>query len=114
MVIIGGPKTSSKIREILAAAGEQQGGDVVTCESALREQGIDEAAIAKKLKDLLSAKTPRWNPGKHAFEVFDDHDTQLAAAKEIVKILGGGRPEDGEGEIQYINIPDKLPRTDRE
>lgn len=67
----------------------------VTCEAALREAGVNEALIAKKLKDLLEAKHPRWNPKKKAFDMFDDYDTQLAAAREAVKIFGA-YPSPGE------------------
>ena len=55
----------------------------------MREQGIDEARIAKKVKAQLQAKLQRWNPEKNSWEEFDDYGTQLAALKEIAKICGG-------------------------
>jgi hypothetical protein len=85
---------NGKVRENSKAVGREQGKgeDVakhVTCESVLREAGISEALIAKKLKEQLEAKQPRWNPEKKAFELFPDHDAQRAALREAIKILGG-------------------------
>jgi hypothetical protein len=60
----------------------------ITFESALREEGINEVFVVKKLKDLLRAQGQRWNPKKGCWEKFDDYGTQLAALKEIAKILG--------------------------
>ncbi len=60
-----------------------------TCESALRKAGISEALIAKKLREQLEAKQPRWNPKKKAFELFADNDARLAALREAIKIFGG-------------------------
>lgn len=58
------------------------------CESALREQGIDEDFLAKKLKNQLEAKNRRWNSEKKSWEEFDDCGSQLAALREICKIFG--------------------------
>lgn len=60
----------------------------ITYESALREVGIDEAFVARKLMDLVQAQGRRWNPKKGSWEKFEDHGTQLAALREIAKILG--------------------------
>src|SRR3979409_814616 len=60
----------------------------ITNESALREAGIDEVFIARKLKDLAQAQGRRWNPKKGSWEKFEDYGTQLAALREIAKILG--------------------------
>jgi hypothetical protein len=60
----------------------------ITYESALREEGIDEAFVARKLKDLLRAKGQRWDPKKGSWEKFEDYGTQLAALREIAKISG--------------------------
>ena len=60
----------------------------ITYESALREVGIDEVFVARKLKDLAQAQEWRWNPKKGSWEKFEDYGTQLAALREIAKILG--------------------------
>ena len=60
----------------------------ITYESALREEGIDEVFVARKLKDLSRAQGRRWNPKKGSWEKFEDYGTQLAALREIAKILG--------------------------
>jgi hypothetical protein len=60
----------------------------ITYESALRAEGIDEVFVAKKLKELLRAQGRRWNPKKGSWEKFEDYVTQLAALREIAKILG--------------------------
>ena len=62
--------------------------DEVTYLSALRAAGMDEVSFAKKLMELTQAQKPRWNPKKGSWEKFDDYDTQLAAMREIAKILG--------------------------
>jgi hypothetical protein len=54
----------------------------------LREEGVDEAFVARKLKDLLRAQGRRWNPKKRTWEKFKDYDAQLAALREIAKISG--------------------------
>jgi hypothetical protein len=59
----------------------------VTCESALRETGVDEMFFARKLKDLLGAQTQRWNPTKGSWQKFEDYGIQLAALREIAKIF---------------------------
>src|SRR5437870_8969715 len=60
----------------------------ITYESALRHAGIDEVFVAKKLKDLAQAQGRQWNPKKGSWEKFEDYGTQLAALREIAKILG--------------------------
>lgn len=60
----------------------------ITYESALRDVGIDAAFVARKLKDLVQAQGRQWNPKRGSWEKFDDHGTQLAALREIGKILG--------------------------
>lgn len=70
----------------------------VICATALRHVGVDEAFIAKKLKELLEAKQPRWNPKKKELELVRDNDARLAAIKEVVKIFGS-YPSDEEGPV---------------
>ena len=60
----------------------------ITYESALREAGIDEVFVARKLMDLVQAQRRRWNPKKGSWEKFEDYGTQLAAIREIAKIFG--------------------------
>ena len=67
------------------AAGDKE---EITHESALRQAGIDEVFVARKLKDLAQAQGRRWNPKKGSWEKFEDYGTQLAALREIAKILG--------------------------
>jgi len=71
-------------------------------ESALREVGVDEALIAKKLKEQLEARQPRWNPKKKAFDLFADYDARLAALREAIKILGGYPTERGDNQAPLI------------
>jgi hypothetical protein len=78
----------------------------ITYESALREEGIDEVFVARKLRDLSRAQGPRWNPKKEAWEKFEDYGTQLAAVREIAKILGiyATQVKDSEDENKPIEI----------
>ena len=77
----------------------------ITYESALREQGIDEVFVARKLKDLSRAQGRRWNPKKGSWEKFEDYGTQLAAVREIAKILGiYATQEDSESENKTVKI----------
>jgi len=73
----------------------------ITYESALRKEGIDEAFVARKLKDLLRAQGRRWNPKKGSWEKFEDYGTQLAALREIAKIFGiyAKDPEDTDAPV---------------
>lgn len=93
--------TVKEDRESVGVARKGESCPPVTCESALRETGVDETLIAKKLKEQLEAKQPRWNPKKKAFDLFPDHDAQLAALREVVKIFGGypSESESGEGTV---------------
>jgi hypothetical protein len=54
---------------------------------ALPEEGIGAEFVAKKLSDLSRAQKRRWNRKKGCWEKFADHRTQLAAIKEVFKIL---------------------------
>jgi hypothetical protein len=78
----------------------------ITYESALRAEGIDEVFVARRLKELLRAQGRRWNPKKGSWEKFEDYVTQLAALREIAKILGiyPKDPEDADGPVRTINI----------
>jgi len=86
-------RSNCKARELYELMRREENGEHptehVTCESALRAAGVDEALIAKKLKEQLEAKQPRWNPKKKAFELFADHDARLAAIREAVRHFGG-------------------------
>jgi len=86
-------RSNSKARELYEAMRREESGERpaehVTCESALRAAGVDEALIAKKLKEQLEAKQPRWNPKKKAFDLFPDPDARLAAIREAVRLFGG-------------------------
>jgi hypothetical protein len=115
---------SDKVRKQDDAMRRKQAGvgeDVtehLTCESALREAGVDEPLIAKTLKEQLEAKQPRWNPKKQAFDLFPDYDARTAALRELVKIFGGypsdNEERSGESNVYWINdsMPPKLPRSD--
>ena len=98
---------------------EQEGtprNENITCESALREAGVDERLIAKKLKEQLEAKQPRWNPKRNVFQLFPDHSTRLAALREILRLFGAypSEDEEGQGNITLImdGITPKKPRDD--
>ena len=43
--------------------------------------------VARKLKELLRVQGRRWNLKKGSWEKFEDYVTQLAALREIAKIL---------------------------
>src|SRR5258707_1351034 len=68
----------------------------ITYESALREEGIDEVFVARKLKELLRAQGQRWNSKEGCWNKFEDYDIRLAALREIAKIRGLYR-KDSEG-----------------
>lgn len=77
----------------------------ITYESALREEGIDEVFVARKLKDLSQAQGRRWNPKKGTWEKSEDYGTQLAALREIAKICGiYATQEDSESENKTLKI----------
>ena len=59
----------------------------ITSASALRDVGIDEMFVARKLRDLLRAQGQRWSPKKGSWQKCEDYSTQLAALREIAKIL---------------------------
>jgi hypothetical protein len=77
----------------------------ITYASALRDVGIDEVFVARKLKDLLGAQTQRWNPTKGSWQKFEDYGIQLAALREIAKILSiYPKEEDPDGLVRTINL----------
>jgi hypothetical protein len=78
----------------------------ITYEDALREEGIDEVFVARKLKGLLRAQGQRWNPKRGSWEKFEDYGTQLAALKEIAKIFGiyPTQEKDSESENRTVKI----------
>lgn len=55
--------------------------------AALRAMGLDELSQARKLLKLQAARMPKWNPAKEKFDIFDDGATQLAATREISRLL---------------------------
>jgi len=84
-----------------------------TCESALREAGVDERLIAKKLKEQLEAKQQRWNPKRNAFDSFPDYKRRLAALKEILKIFGSYPSPENDDKRHTTIIWDWPPRQPR-
>ncbi len=79
----------------------------ITYAAALREEGLDEVFVARKLRDLSRAQGRRWNPKKGTWEKFEDYGTQLAALREIAKILGIYAVEkdlENENRIRKIDI----------
>ncbi|MGB8788728.1 MAG: hypothetical protein WA755_10295 [Candidatus Acidiferrales bacterium] len=54
---------------------------------ALRAQGRDEISQARKLKELQTAQTPKWNRRHETFQLFADNAIQLEATKEISRLL---------------------------
>ena len=59
--------------------------------------------VARKLKELVRAGGRRWNPKKGSSERFEDYSTQLAALREIAKILDI-YPKDPEDAHRAIRI----------
>jgi hypothetical protein len=77
----------------------------ITYASALRDVGIDEVFVARKLKDLLGAQTQRWNPTKGSWQKFEDYGIQVAALREIAKIFDiYPKDDDANGSVRTINI----------
>lgn len=68
----------------------------------MREAGIDETLLVEKLKELLEAKRPWWNPKKQAFDLFPDHRARLAALRLAFKILGSDPAERKERTMSYL------------
>ena len=94
----------SNSREVAIAKEE------ITYESALRKAGIDEEFVARKLMKLAQAQGHRWNPKKRSSEKFDDYGTQLAALREIAKILGLYAKESGDSRVPTIIDISAIPR----
>jgi hypothetical protein len=87
----------------------------ITYESALREEGIDEVFVARKLKEMLRAQGSRWNPKKGSWEKFEDYGTQLAALREIAKIRGLYRRESEDSDVPVmIHLGKLTPKEFRE
>jgi hypothetical protein len=59
----------------------------ITYESALREEGIDEVFVARKLRGLLRAQWRRWDPKKGCLEKCEDYDTQIAALRRLPRFV---------------------------
>jgi hypothetical protein len=55
--------------------------------AALRAIGINEISQAQKLLKLQRARMPKWNPAEERFQSFEDGATQLAATREISRLL---------------------------
>jgi hypothetical protein len=59
----------------------------ITCESALREEGIDEAFVARKLKGLLRAEGRRWNPKTRTLEKCEDTTPSSQLLRRLPRFL---------------------------
>src|SRR5713226_9256384 len=81
----------------------------ITYASALREEGINEGFVARKLNDLLRAQGQRWNPKKGSWEKVEDYGTQLAALREIAKILGIYATADESSGVLRLHL-DSMPK----
>ena len=98
-----------------------QGSRVVKEEIAyvLPEEGIDAVFVARRLRDLSTAQGRRWNRKKGCWEKFEDHRTQLAAIREVFKILSiyptkGNDLENETFKIEISAIPSpRVPVLDR-
>ena len=86
---------------------------------ALPEEGIDPVFIARRLIELSKAQGRRWNRKKGCWEKFEDYRTQLAAIREVFKILSvyptkGKDSEDETLKIEISAIPSpRVPVLDR-
>ena len=89
-------------RSVLGSQGTRVVKEEITYESALRKAGIDEVFVARKLKDLAQAQGRQWNPKKGSWEKFEDYGTQLAALREIAKILGLYAKDSDDSEVPTI------------
>ena len=87
-IVLNKTPSNGTRRSALDSQGTRVVKEEITYESALREEGINERFVARKLKDLSGAQGRRWNPKKASWEKFEDYGTQLAALREIAKILG--------------------------
>jgi hypothetical protein len=56
-------------------------------QEALYAVGVDAVAVAKKLKELLEAKKPMWNPRKRKWDFFPDNAVRLKALQEVFRLL---------------------------
>lgn len=52
----------------------------------LRAHGITAKFKAKKVRQLLDAKMPKWNPEEKEFELFENADIQLRTLQDVNKI----------------------------
>lgn len=105
-------RRNNEIRELPRQKPERENATAtITCDSALRDAGINEALIAKKLKEQLEAKQAAWNSNKKAFELFPDYNARLAALREVVKIFGGYPSEsDGGGGPVMLDLGPLTPK----
>jgi hypothetical protein len=87
--------------------------ETITYEAALREEGIDEVFVARKLKKLLRAQGRRWNPKKGSWEKCEDYDTQLAALSESAKTLCMYRKDSEGGDVQVLIDMSSIPQKRR-
>jgi hypothetical protein len=96
---IGTEGTSSKVRELYEAVRREQDGmgdDVtirLTCESALREAGVDEALIAKKLKEQLEAKQTRWTLRRKNLACFPIMTLDSLPSEKLSGVLAAIQPQ---------------------
>ena len=56
-------------------------------QEALYAIDVNPVTSAKKLKELLEAKKPVWNPRKRKWEFFPDNVLQLKALQEVFRLL---------------------------
>lgn len=56
---------------------------------AYRRAGLTEERSARKLGELIDARTPRWNSAKKRWDYFGDADVQMRAAQELNRVLDG-------------------------
>jgi len=76
----------------------------ITLESALREVGVDEVFLARRLMDLLQAQRRGRNHKKGSWEKFEDYGTQLAALRETNRIFGVYPKDDLNEEDKVVTI----------
>jgi len=71
---------------------------------ALQAAGLTAEYRAKKLKQLCEAKTPKWNPKRQAWDLFDDGHLQLEAVKEINRVDDSYPAPKPEVEPTVVNV----------
>ena len=61
---------------------------------ACEAEGMTMVYIAQKLKELMNAMTPKWNPGLKRWDYFIDIESRRRTLDMLIKIYGGYSADD--------------------